>query len=222
MAAVSILADVTTLRILLAAVEPGCINLLHSVDGDTINPVLWDKYPVVDAPFTTLGGLLKAPLESWCEYHLDVANKRVVHLPQGLTSEIRSRAQLFQAKSEVMTSISYNINRSRRKLVLPVMYEDTLRAIKMAQALRYRSSGYDVSKMDECVFVWQYADVHGITPQEAADRLIIEAEFFEAELWKSEGIKMKYWKILLGIQDQAKLGQVMEDFSREFYINAKI
>ena len=227
MSAVSLLVDVTTMRIFVATTESGSVNLLHSSDGDTLNPVVSDRWQVEGAKngCETLKALMATkPAGEWCHYYLDGKRSRVVYSLERppLTQELRDRTALFQRKFSILSSISSSINSTRRKLIMPALYDDKVRGIKKEQALEFRRSGYDPEALKDCIFVWQYAEVHQISLREAADRLILEGEFFEAELWKSEGIKMRYWNRVLGIRTLPECDGVLEDFQREFYVNALV
>jgi hypothetical protein len=116
--------------------------------------------------------------------------------------------------------VSSLIATERQKLTLPGTYDETVRALRISQARLFRDSGYDLEKMIDCAFVWQYADVHELSPREACDTILLQGELFEAELWKTEGLQLRYRKRILDSKEPAELETIQEEFRREFGVNA--
>jgi len=221
---VSVLVDVDTNRVLVATTDAGANNLVHSVDGSTLSLVVYQELGVGGTSLLTKEFPVKIPAADWCEFVLDRKTSSLRHSPETpvLNPALRQKAELSQAKVKALGQISNAINRSRRKLRTSEAYGDITRMIKKDQALKFRASGYEPSGMSELLFVWQFAEIHGTTPRAAADQIILEAELFEGELWKSEGTKMKYHKAILACEDVNQFTKIISEFHREFYVNAVV
>jgi hypothetical protein len=224
---VSMLTDVTTNRLYVVSTRTGVINVLHQSDGTTLNRCHWNETPVVGGGrVETLGALHDAPPNTWVEYCFDPRQLRLVRdVGEGgnaITPEDRRIARLYQRKVEILRWIAALIMASRAKLGLPTEFDETVRGIKRRQALAFRESGYDMARADEFIFVWQYAEVYGVEPKEACDRILLEWDLFEAELWKTEGIQLSFWNRVAKAKALDDLDRVQDDFRREFLVNALV
>lgn len=99
-------------------------------------------------------------------------------------------------------------------------FQPTTYVLKRMQAEKFKSSGYDETIEPEVPFVAQYADFADLSMKQAADDIIFKAKLDQDMLLRTEGIRLKYFRLLRDSATPQEVMKVVEDFRRENYFNS--
>ena len=169
------LVDPATNRVLLTSGDIGCVNLLHGAPEETCLLSYHDFFPVLGTNMNVSQLRRDIPRAEWLHYRFDFKENRIglAHASASEIEKLRPLSDLLCAKLDALVDVVAALNRSRCALATPDSFGETVRFIKKDQAEKFKESGYDNARMREFLFVWQYAQVHGVSPTDAAERIII-------------------------------------------------
>lgn len=135
---------------------------------------------------------------------------------QALTKEIQQRSALAVSKIEILEKIRTHINIVREELRSGTYLDETVQHLRKEQALAY-SAAPDSSERFPLVFQW--ASINHLTPQEAAEDMLLMTKISEEKLIRSE---MLYQRHVANVRKATlqELPSIYEQFLRECYSNA--
>ena len=116
-------------------------------------------------------------------------------LKEFLTDETISASRLVSKKAFIIASMIVDLERARHKGNFVCDYQEYIYTVKRQQAQRFKDSGYDNKLLKEIPYVLQYADLLKIDFCQAANEILLKAQFYEERLSKTEYIRMKYYQI---------------------------
>jgi hypothetical protein len=138
------------------------------------------------------------------------------------TKEILSHCELLSSRSRYLNRVTRVVTRARNRFAPSEKYADLVEILRRDQAVKFRDAGYDESMIQDCLFVFQYAQVKKMTPQEAAEEIIFRFKLFEASLWKTEEIRMKYYDLFSNAKTVEETHEFFQEFIREYYLNSRV
>jgi hypothetical protein len=139
-----------------------------------------------------------------------------------LDDRLVARAILAEEKRKAIEKIMANLNSARNTLMNGLIFQETVYMEKRNQAKAFQDMGYDENRMLEFPYVVQYADFAGITLRQAADDILLQSKFDEDVLAKTDLLRMKYYKRVKEAESINQLPAILEDFTRECYVNARV
>ena len=137
--------------------------------------------------------------------------------PDRMTDSLRSRSNLAQAKVDAMTSIISNLGQIRHKVGTGVLLQETVYAVKRAQAREFRDSGYDETRIGEFPYVVQYADFANIGMRQAADDILLKAKMGDDSLLKTELLRLRYFNKMRDVQNAEEVAGILKKFYTDCY-----
>src|SRR3989344_2310790 len=137
--------------------------------------------------------------------------------PESMTNSLRSRSNLAQAKVDAMTSIISNLGQIRHRVGTGVLLQETVYAVKRAQAREFRDSGYDETRIGEFPYVVQYADFVKTNMRQAADDILLKAKMGDDSLLKTELLRLRYFNKMRDTQDAGEVAQILRKFYTDCY-----
>jgi len=137
--------------------------------------------------------------------------------PESMTDSLRSRSNLAQAKVDAMTSIVSNLGQIRHKVGIGVLLQETVYAVKRAQAREFKDSGYDETRIGEFPYVVQYADFVKTNMRQAADDILLKAKMGDDSLLKTELLRLRYFNKMRDTQDAGEVAQILRKFYTDCY-----
>ncbi len=142
--------------------------------------------------------------------------------PKPLTEKQKNACILLAGRARYLRRVTRVVSQARKRVAPSELYGAFVDQIRREQALKFRASGYDEALIQECLFVFQYAQVKKITARAAADEIIFRFSLFEADLWKTEEVKLKYYDLFANAANLEDLHDIFQDFIREYYLNARV
>jgi len=136
--------------------------------------------------------------------------------------ELSQLSELLLARARYLNRVTRVVTRARNRVAPSEKYGELIDFLRKEQALLFRNSGYNEELIQNCLFVFQYAQVKKMTPKEAADEIIFQYNLFEAALWKTEEIKLKYFDLFSNAQTVKQTHEIFQDFVREYYLNSHV
>lgn len=136
--------------------------------------------------------------------------------------ELAQRCELLLSRVRYLNRVVRVITRARNRFAPSEKYGEFVDFLRKEQAVLFRDSGYNMELIKDCLFVFQYAQVKKISPKEAADEIIFQFSLFEAALWKSEEIKLKYFDLFSAAASIEDTHEIFQDFVREYYLNSHV
>lgn len=214
----SILVDSAT-RALLAASD--------SVAGIAfLNKALPDTYHVshADRPNYTESGFVKSlvpaefPRWSWRRRDRTFQETR----PHLVTEALIARSALAIAKLRAFLMVTQHLNTARNRLVTGLQFQESVYLVKFIEATRFRAASYAEDRILEFPYVLQYAEFAGIPLRQAADDIILKAEFDQHFLLNTEGLRLKYLKLIREAASPGDLAGIGEACRRECFENTMV
>jgi len=138
-----------------------------------------------------------------------------------LTEAIRSKSVLANHKVQAIMQIMGNLNLSRAELATGLDFQETVYRLKKSQAQAYKKLG-SAENASEFPFVEQYAEIAGISLEQAADEILFKSKIAEDKLLRSERMRLKYFDKLKKASNAEEIDAVMSEFHRENYLSALV
>ncbi len=138
------------------------------------------------------------------------------------TEQQLKNSLLLTARVKNLQRVSRVITQSRMRVAHSEKYGELVDYMRREQALAFRKSGYNEEQVKDYLFVFQYAQVKKISSREAADEIIFHFGLFEAALWQTEEIKLKYFDLISNAATIEENNKIFQDFIREYYLNSHV
>ncbi|HTR18616.1 MAG TPA: hypothetical protein VMH91_01385 [Candidatus Paceibacterota bacterium] len=157
------------------------------------------------------------PSESYPEWTW--TNERLfVRTPsEQVTDALRGQASLTTEKGKVVGRIMTTISASRDRVGTGVAFQETVYAMKAAQAKGFKDSGYDEQRLLEFPFVVQYADFANIDPKQAANDILFKSQMDEDQLAKTELLRLRYFNNAREAKTVEELTATLQRFYKDCY-----
>ena len=139
-----------------------------------------------------------------------------------LTDRLVAKSALAEGKRVVFEKMVSNLNFARAKIASVVWLQERIYAAKKIQAQAYKDSGYAERLDADFSYVEQYADYAGISLHQAADDILLKAEFATDILSKTELVRLRHFNILKAAKSPDQLPKILEEFLRDCNISAPI
>ena len=134
-----------------------------------------------------------------------------------MTDSLRSRSNLAQAKVDAMTSIISNLTQVRHKVGTGVLLQETVYAVKRAQAKAFKDSEYDETCAGEFSYIVQYADFAKIGMRQAADDILLKAKVGDDSLIKTELLRLRYFNKMRDARNAEEVAEILKKFYTDCY-----
>lgn len=172
----------------------------------------------------TVGYLRSIPPEELPNYLFHRQSGAVVKIknPKPITEKQKNTCILLAGRARYLRRVTRVVSQARKRVAPSELYGELVDYIRREQALKFRASGYNEDLIQECLFVFQYAQVKKITPRAAADEVIFRFSLFQADLWKTEEVKLKYYDLFANAANLEDLHDIFQDFIREYYLNSHV
>lgn len=160
----------------------------------------------------------QSPLWSWGAESRTFSRTRQAYL----TNELREQALILQAKYEILKDIIYALTFARQKILGAVPFQEAVYLAKRLQAERFAHSGYPEDQILRYPYVLHYADHAHLSPQEAADAILMKAGLDDELLSKTELMRLRFFQQIKEAASLEQLRSMREEFFREYFLNAKV
>jgi hypothetical protein len=137
-----------------------------------------------------------------------------------LTEELQQRSEMAVRKCSALFEIVYEISVARYPIWRGLILQEQVYVSKKLQARRFKDMGYPELDLLLYPYVLQYADFSGLTPREAADEILFKARLDDDFLLKTEGLRLKYFKLVADAAEAETLASIRGEFRQEIYRNA--
>jgi hypothetical protein len=131
--------------------------------------------------------VLNAGPRSYPEASWDIGLKKFVATnPDQITERMRETSILASKKAWAYSKIIYWINHWRARSDYGFLFQPAIYAEKARQARLLQDSQYDGTRTDEAFYVTQYAETRGISEQQAAEEILLQAQLHHETLARTE------------------------------------
>ncbi len=110
--------------------------------------------------------------------------------PELISQELRDRSVLAAGKRDAIIIGLRHVNGARVRMSKSLLFQETIFAAKEQQARRLKEAQYDPALVSEVPYVSQYAEIKGVSLKEAADEILLRAQFFHEFLLKTERARL--------------------------------
>ncbi len=219
------LIDSTTNAVLTLGANPAVMNFLKECTPDTwrarsVNyPNYTDPKSFLLAPFF-LASVKPNNYPKWIwDYKRRIFFKTKT---KSLDGDILTRSRLADSKKEAIHKIIMNINSARSEIETGAYFQETVYRSKKTQAKTFRESAYDDNLIMEFPYVAQYADYAGISLRQAADDILFKSKLDDDFLAKTELLRLKYFNKVKKVATPEEMAPILEEFTRDCYVNAQV
>lgn len=136
-----------------------------------------------------------------------------------LNEDLRARARLAGEKARYIAMLMGHLSTVRSKLDRGVAGQEMVYRLKAGQAQRFKDSGYNEADLLHYPYVMQYADMEGISLKQAADDILLKAEFDGNYLLSTEGLRLQYFRLFRAEKNPDNLPRLLENFMTECFTN---
>lgn len=158
------------------------------------------------------------PRSSW-----DSKNKTLKETPGHLlTPDILARSHIATVKRDAISKIMRSISKARYQTDKGVAFQETVYLTKKNQAQRFKDSGYNENLLLEFPYVLQDSEYEGMTMRQAADNILFRAKLDDDLLAKTEFLRRKYFNRVKTANTDEELSTIIEDFYRDYRVNARV
>lgn len=126
-------------------------------------------------------------------------------------------SRLALSKQQAITTVFIAVTQSRRPLSVGVDWQETVYMEKRMQAQKFKDSGFSTAVLEQCPFVEQYAQFAVISPQVAAEDILLKAQLDEQVLLKSELLRLTYSQRIKNAATPVEVETIMDSFAREVW-----
>ena len=164
-------------------------------------------------PSDTIEVIRKASLRSRPEWSLNAATRGFkVTNPSIISEDMRDRAVIAAKKVEAFTQLSYWINHFRMKIDTGLFFQTSVYAEKERQARTLKESGFNPDHSDDAPYVTQYADDIGISIQEAAEEILLQARLDHDYLAKTEKLRLSLFRNIKKAKTAQEVDEILGNF----------
>ena len=132
------------------------------------------------------------------------------------------KSRLAESKRAVIARMMQDLSAARYGLQTGVGFQETVYLHKKFQAQQYKDTGYDESEILKYPYVAQYADFAGTSLRQAADDILLKAQFDEDILLKTEFLRLAYFDEVRKATRPDELPRIYEAFTRDAFTNALV
>ena len=134
--------------------------------------------------------------------------------PAIITEEMRERAVFAMKKTEAFAHAIYIINRLRDKIDTGAFAQATIYAQKQEQARMLKAADYDTAAV-HAPYIVQYAEDTGITPAQAVDEILFQAQLDNEYLEKTERVRLALFRKLRNATTVKEMETVMFAYHKD-------
>ena len=140
--------------------------------------------------------------------------------PTLLKPELYERSNLATAKSGSFRRMILTIGNMRNSVTTGIPLQESVYITKKLQAQRFKDGDYTEHDLMNYAYVVQYADLKGISLQQAADDILLKAKLDDDMLAKTELLRLLYFNKAKEAQTIGELKIILDDFNRDCYASA--
>jgi len=132
---------------------------------------------------------------------------------------VRKHVLLTAKKTEALGELVRTISLMRSQMLSAIPLQEVVYTAKRLEAERFLKTwkpGQDVDVL-EYPYVTQYADLSGLTPQQAANEIFLKVRLYDDRLFKSEYFRLKYMELLRDTHSVGAIDAIVIGFRREVY-----
>lgn len=130
--------------------------------------------------------------------------------PAAVTSEMRDRCVFAAKKVRAFEQALHSINRHRDRVATGLFMQEMIYAEKEHQAQQFRDANFETTPGP---YVAQYAEYAGISPQQAAEEILFQAQLDREHLKHTEYTRLR----LFGKLKRAATAEELDVIFAEFY-----
>jgi hypothetical protein len=135
---------------------------------------------------------------------------------QILDDKFRSLSALAESKRAAMDRMMASLNTIRTSISGPVGQE-VIYTSKRLEAKEFKESGYNKDLLMEYPYVEQYASLMNISPQQAADDILLKASLLDQHMAKTELLRLKYFNMMRNARKPSEVGRILKNFMSDCY-----
>jgi hypothetical protein len=132
---------------------------------------------------------------------------------------VRKHVLLTAKKTEAFAEVARIIGLIRAQMMNAVPLQDVVYMTKRLEAERFVKDwkpGQDADPL-EYPYVTQYSDLSGLSPQQAANEILLKARLYNDGLFKSEYFRLKYMELIRDTHSVGAIDAIVIGFRRELY-----
>jgi hypothetical protein len=206
----SVLLDASTNILLAAGTSPFAIEIVNTFTDDT----QCAHYVAVPQPWP----LSFRHHDRYVRWTWEYPSRTFSRTKSGLINEaLRVRSALASAKVDALSTVMLRLNQVRYKVGTGLSFQETVYLTKRSQAVEFRKSGYDESRLRDFPYVLQYADFAGSSYKQAADDIVLKAQITEDTLAKTELLRLKYFNKIREAKSSDELVELLRSLHLDCY-----
>lgn len=218
--------DQKTFRVLCLCRHANSARALVMNDPEAAFGIMASDKPIVHDSKNLTGALVRMSAKKINEYKLHIRGFFLVWRPPGadfLDHDLTSRSELMIKKARFLDRVNYLVNNTRQRVVPSEVGWEAVHSIRYSEAKAHRGGKRGAAEeAAPALFLRQYAQVRGLDLDRAADQIIFEYELITMGLFQSEEVLLKYMNLIPKAKSKDEILLLHREFSREFYLNARI
>lgn len=218
--------DLKTYRILCICMHANSARALIANDPEAAFGIMASDKPIVHDSKNLAGALTRMPPQKITDYKFHIRGFFLVLRPTGtdfLDKDLTQRSELMIQKSRCLDRVNYLVSRTRQRVVPSEIGWEAVHSIRYNEAKAHRREKREgAEEANPHLFLRQYAQVRGLDLDRAADQIIFEYELVTMGLFQTEEVLLKYMDLIPKTKNKEEIALLMREFSREFYLNARI
>ena len=152
-------------------------------------------------------------VRAYPEWSLDYKKWMFVRTnPEIVTETMRERAAFAAKKVEAISKIIYSINNLRTKIGTGLWFQENIYVEKARESQLLKDAGFAGIDVNAVPYVAQYADDNGISLQQAAEEILLQAQLDREYLAKTERIRLAVFKKIKLARTAEEIRTIMENF----------
>lgn len=218
--------DLKTYRILCVCMHANSARALVATDPESAFGIMASDKPIVHDSKNLSGALARLSAQKISDYKFHIRGFFLVLRPTGedrLDKDLSQRSELMIQKARCLDRVNYLVSRARQRVIPSEAGWEAVHSIRYQEAKEHRRDKREAAVDSQPrLFLRQYAQIRGLDLDRAADQIIFEYELITMGLFQTEEVLLKYIDLIPKTQSKDEIALLMREFSREFYLNARI
>lgn len=138
--------------------------------------------------------------------------------PANITEDMRRRAEIAQKKMHTILWAMLMINNLRQKVNSGLLLQETIYAEKERQARAFKESAFDESGLSQYPYVIDFSQDASISPREAAEAILFQAQLDHEYLVKNEHIRTRLFTKIRTAATIMDMDAIMAEFLKNGHV----